>query len=213
MKDLTNYRKSYERSELLESSIPLDPIKLFDLWFHETEAAGAGAEVNAMSLATMGLDGFPKSRIVLLKMYTDEGFVFFTNYNSDKGKAIAANPKVCISFFWPWTERQVIIKGTAAKVADEVSDAYFNSRPLGSRLGALASNQSEQVESRDVLDAKLRDLEQAFEGRDVVRPDHWGGYIVSPMEIEFWQGRPNRLHDRIVFVRQGDGWLRSRLSP
>lgn len=213
MKDLSHYRKSYEKSELVEGNLPDDPIALFNTWFHETEAAGAGEEVNAMSIATHSDDGFPKTRIVLLKMFTEEGFVFFTNYASEKGRAIARDPRVCLSFFWPWTERQVIIKGIAEKVPAAVSDEYFSSRPVGSQLGALASDQSSEIPSRGFLEDKLQKLEAEYAGKPVPRPEHWGGYLVRPTEMEFWQGRANRLHDRIRYVAGGEGWSRCRLSP
>ena len=143
MSDLSNYRKSYEKSELLETNIPEDPINLFKRWFHEVEDFGGVEEVNAMTVATTGSDGFPKSRVVLLKKFNEEGFIFYTNYTSEKGKAILDNPNICLSFFWHSMERQVIIKGIAQKTPDNVSDNYFASRPVGSQLGALVSNQSE----------------------------------------------------------------------
>ncbi len=213
MKDLSHYRRSYEKSELIENSIPDDPIKLFDAWFHEAEKTSEGQEVNAMSVATIGPDGFPKSRILLLKMFTEEGFVFFTNYNSDKGRSIDGNNKVCLSFFWPWNERQVIIKGEASKVDAAVSDSYFNSRPEGSRLGAIVSDQSEEIPSRKYLEDKLAKLSAELQSKEIKRPDHWGGYIVKPVSVEFWQGRANRLHDRIIYRVAHAGWLRTRLSP
>src|SRR6476620_1071900 len=199
MKDLSDYRKSYEKSALTEDAISSDPMLLFKKWFEEVEASGTNEEVNAMTASTIGFDGFPKSRIVLLKQFTDSGFVFFTNYNSEKGKAIAANPNVCLSFFWPSMERQVIIKGIAEKTPETVSDNYFNSRPVGRRLGAIVSDQSEVIPSREWLDNKLVELEMQLGEANILRPAHWGGYIVKPVTIEFWQGRANRLHDRILY--------------
>lgn len=214
MKDLSNYRKSYDKSELLETSIPEDPINLFNRWFHEVEDFGGVDEVNAMTVATIGLDGFPKSRVVLLKKFNEEGFVFYTNYNSQKGRAIAANPNVCLSFFWHCMERQVIIKGRAQKTSEIVSDGYFDSRPDGSKLGAIVSNQSEVIPSRSFLENNLKELERKFEGKEIPRPDFWGGFLVVPHEVEFWQGRPNRLHDRIQYLLQEDySWSINRLSP
>ena len=214
MEDLSNYRKSYDKSELLETTIPEDPINLFNRWFHEVEDFGGVDEVNAMTVATIGLDGFPKSRVVLLKKYTFEGFIFYTNYDSEKGKAISNNPNICLSFFWHTMERQVIIKGIAEKTTTNISDGYFESRPDGSKLGAIVSNQSEVIPSRTVLEDKLKQLEKEFQGKEILRPDFWGGFIVKPIEVEFWQGRPNRLHDRIRYQLQDDfSWKIDRLSP
>lgn len=213
MEDLSNYRRSYEKSELIENDLPEDPIKLFQKWFHEVDF-GSTEEVNAMTVSTFGLDGYPKSRVVLLKRFTYEGFVFYTNYDSEKGKAIAHNPNVCLSFFWHSFERQVIIKGRVEKIAPNLSDGYFESRPDGSKLGAIVSHQSEVIASREVLEQRLHQLEKDFEGKEISRPDYWGGYIVKPVEIEFWQGRPNRLHDRIRYQLQDDfSWKIDRLSP
>lgn len=214
MSDLSNYRKSYEKSELLENNIPEDPINLFNRWFHEVEDFGGVDEVNAMTVSTQGLDGFPKSRVVLLKKYNEEGFIFYTNYESEKGKAILNNPNICLSFFWHSMERQVIIKGIAEKTAPNISDNYFASRPKGSQLGALVSAQSEIIPNREYLETKLKALEAEFEGKEVPRPDFWGGFLVRPVEVEFWQGRPNRLHDRIRYkLSENFDWEIDRLSP
>ncbi|MEY3499404.1 MAG: Pyridoxine/pyridoxamine 5-phosphate oxidase [Bacteroidota bacterium] len=214
MEDLSNYRKSYDKSELLENTIPEDPINLFNRWFHEVEDFGGVDEVNAMTVATIGLDGFPKARVVLLKKYTFEGFIFYTNYNSEKGKAILNNPNICLSFFWHTMERQIIIKGIAEKTTPNISDGYFESRPDGSKLGAIVSNQSEVIPSRAVLEEKLKKLEIDFQGKEILRPEFWGGFLVKPVEVEFWQGRPNRLHDRIRYQLQDDfSWKIDRLSP
>tara|TARA_R110000868_G_scaffold91812_4_gene254426 strand:- start:9321 stop:9968 length:648 start_codon:yes stop_codon:yes gene_type:complete len=212
--DLGNYRKSYQKQELLESNIGDNPMELFQKWFHEVDTNFEVEETNAMTIATIGLDGFPKSRVVLLKRYTYEGFIFYTNYNSEKGAAITKNPNVCLSFFWQSAERQIIIKGKAEKIAENLSDGYFESRPRGSQLGALVSNQSKVIKNRKVLEDKLLSLEKEFEGTEIPRPVFWGGYIVKPVEMEFWQGRANRLHDRIRFKLQNDyNWKVDRLSP
>ncbi len=213
-KDLGDYRKSYEKSALMEDAISHNPMEVFQKWFYETEASEGIEEPNAMTVSTIGLDGFPKSRVVLLKKFTYEGFIFYTNYESEKGKAIAMNPNVCISFFWPTMERQVIVKGKAEKIAENLSDGYFESRPDGSKLGAIVSEQSSVIPSRESLEKKLKKLEKKYEGKEIERPDYWGGYIVKPESIEFWQGRPNRLHDRIRFTLQEDfDWKMERLSP
>lgn len=213
-KDLSSYRKSYDKGELLLKEVPENPMELFQKWFYEIDTFFPEEETNAMTLSTIGLDGYPKSRVVLLKRYTYEGFIFYTNYKSEKGKAIEKNPNVCLSFFWHGAERQIIIKGKAEKIAENLSDGYFESRPRGSQLGALVSNQSEIVPDRTCLEDKLKDLEKTFEGKEIPRPETWGGYIVKPVEMEFWQGRPNRLHDRIRYTPQADyNWLINRLSP
>lgn len=215
MSDLSDYRKSYEKSVLLESNVDENPMMQFKKWFYEIEDFGGVDEVNAMTVSTIGLDGFPKARVVLLKSYDEEGFVFYTNYDSEKGKAIIANPHLCLSFFWPSAERQVIIKGIASKASAVQSDNYFDSRPLGSRLGAIVSNQSEVIPNHEVLEQAINKLEQEMEGTTVTRPDNWGGFVVKPVSIEFWQGRANRLHDRIRYTLTEDGldWKVERLAP
>ncbi|MBQ0117964.1 MAG: pyridoxamine 5'-phosphate oxidase [Flavobacterium sp.] len=212
MSDLSDYRKSYEKSALLEGQLPTDPINLFHRWFCESEDFGGVDEVNAMTVSTVGLDGFPKSRVVLLKKYDENGFIFYTNYDSEKGKAIIANPKVCLSFFWPGMERQVIIKGIATKTTEAVSDAYFHSRPKGSQIGALVSPQSDVIPDRAFLENRLQHLEADFEHTEVPRPAHWGGFLVTPISVEFWQGRANRLHDRMRYTAQDLDWILERLG-
>ena len=213
-KDLSNYRKSYEKQELLESNCPENPLELFQKWFLNADASDTLEETNAVSLSTIGKDNYPKSRIVLLKKYTWEGFIFYTNYNSEKGKAIQENNQVCLSFFWPALEQQIIIKGKAEKLPENLSDGYFESRPTGSKLGAWASNQSTVVESRDILEKNLQKFEEKFEGKEITRPPHWGGFMVKPISIEFWQGRPNRMHDRILYRLKEDlSWEIERLEP
>ena len=213
-KDLGSYRKSYEKKQLIESNIGDNPMELFQKWFYEIDSNFEIDETNAMTLSTMGLDGYPKSRVVLLKRYTYEGFIFYSNYESEKGKAIEQNPNVCISFFWHAAERQIIIKGKAERIAENLSDGYFESRPRGSQLGAVVSKQSDIIANREFLECKLSELEIQYQGKEIPRPAFWGGYIVKPVEFEFWQGRPNRLHDRIRFLLQEDySWKIDRLSP
>jgi len=214
MSDLSNYRKSYEKSELLESMIDENPMMQFQKWFYETEEFGGVEEVNAMTVSTIGLDGFPKSRIVLLKKYDEYGFTFVTNYDSEKGKALLQNPQVCLSFFWPSVERQVIIKGIAEKQTEAYSEGYFHSRPKGSQIGTVVSPQSTVIPNREFLDEKLKSLEFEYQNIEVPKPENWGGVLVKPVSIEFWQGRANRLHDRIRYtlLESGD-WKIERLAP
>jgi pyridoxamine 5'-phosphate oxidase len=213
-KDLSDYRKSYEKQELLESNCPENPMELFQKWFLNADTSEMVDEINAVTVSTIGKDGFPKNRVVLLKKYTWEGFIFYTNYNSEKGQAIIENNHVCLSFFWPGLEQQIIIKGKAEKLAENLSDGYFESRPDGSKLGAWASNQSDVVRSREELDESLKTYQQKFEGKEISRPPHWGGFLVKPVSIEFWQGRPNRMHDRILYTLQKDfSWNLERLAP
>jgi pyridoxamine 5'-phosphate oxidase len=212
--DLGNYRKSYDKGTLLETDVSENPLELFQKWFFEVDQHFPQDETNAMTLSTLGEDGFPKGRVVLLKKYTHEGFIFYTNYESEKGKAIIAHPKVSLSFHWAGAERQVIIKGDVEKIAANLSDGYFESRPRGSQLGAHASLQSTVVSSREVIENQLKTLEEKFKNKPIPRPEFWGGFIVKPIEIEFWQGRANRLHDRIRYQLQSDlNWKIERLSP
>lgn len=212
-KNLENYRKSYQKSALEKANLLEQPIDLFKKWFDEVEASNSVEEANAMHLSTIETDGYPKDRVVLLKKVKEEGFVFYTNYNSKKALAIAACNKVCLSFFWPGVERQVIIKGIAEKVSKEESNAYFNSRPKGSQLGALASPQSQPIESREVLENNLKELQKKYEDKHVERPENWGGFIVKPVSMEFWQGRPNRLHDRFIYTQDANKkWSAVRLA-
>lgn len=210
---LHDYRKSYEKGELSENSVDENPMQQFRKWFYEVQNSGGVDEVNAMTVNTIGTDGFPKGRVVLLKKYDEYGFYFYTNYESEKGKAIANNNKVSLSFFWPNMERQIIIKGTAEKTSEADSTNYFHSRPKGSQLGAVVSHQSEVVESREVLEKNLAELEKKYEQEEVPKPDNWGGILVKPISIEFWQGRPNRLHDRIRYRLKDNDWVIERLAP
>ena len=214
MENLHHKRQVYEHSELLDNQVKENPIEQFRDWFLDADKHPNIAEANAMSISTIEDDDCPRTRIVLLKSYTWEGFVFYTNYQSKKGKAIEKNPKACLHFFWPALERQVMIKAELEHVSEQMSDDYFASRPRGSQLGAVVSPQSEIVPNREFLQEKLARLEQDMEGKEILRPQHWGGYLARPYEIEFWQGRPNRLHDRIVYQLQEDyNWKISRLAP
>ncbi|MDA9015167.1 pyridoxamine 5'-phosphate oxidase [Flavobacteriaceae bacterium] len=212
-KDLGYLRKSYDKSELKVEDISNDPLAFFRLWFEEADLHPEIDEANAMSLATLGLDDFPKARIVLLKALTEEGFEFYTNYQSEKGLSIAHHSKVGLTFFWPALERQVIIKGRAEQLSAETSDNYFKSRPKGSQLGAIVSEQSKVITDRSILEAKLDALKIEYQDKNVERPQHWGGYNVAPKCIEFWQGRPNRLHDRVRCQWHGSFWNIERLAP
>lgn len=212
-KNLGAFRKNYIKGELLESEIPEDPYLLFLDWFKEMESRKDPAEINIMSLATIGADGFPKNRIVLLKEFNPEGFVFYTNYTSEKGQSLIDNPKTCLSFFWPFLERQVIIKGMAEKVSEEKAIEYFRSRPRGSQLGAWASRQSTEIDSREVLENKLLELDLKFKDKEVPKPAFWGGFLIRPLSYEFWQGRANRLHDRIIYNLHEGSWDKKRLAP
>ncbi len=214
MENLHDHRKVYEKSQLLETEIRDNPMEQFRNWFLDAEENAHGWEANAMSVSTLEDDGCPRTRMVLLKSYNWEGFIFYTNYNSRKGKAIENNHKACLHFFWPFLERQIIIKANLEKVSENISDGYFHSRPRGSQLGAVVSPQSSVIPDRNFLENKLKDLEVEYEGKEIPRPENWGGFLAKPYEIEFWQGRPNRLHDRILYSLQEDyDWKIERLAP
>ena len=214
MENLHDKRKIYEKSQLLENQIKENPMEQFRNWFLEANENPDVSEANAMTISTLENDGCPRTRMVLLKAYTWEGFIFYTNYESRKGKAIESNHKACLHFFWPTLERQIIIKADLERLPENLSDGYFQSRPKGSQLGAVVSPQSQVIPDRDYLENKLKDLEKEFENKEVPRPENWGGYLAKPYEIEFWQGRPNRLHDRIIYELQEDyHWKISRLAP
>ena len=212
--DISNYRKSYLKGFLSENEIFDNPLKLFNKWFDEISDTTLEIEINAMTLSTIDNDGFPRNRVVLLKYFSEEGFIFFTNYNSNKAKSILSNNKVSLSFFWEQMERQIIIKGKAFKTSDNLSENYFNSRPLGSKIGALVSaKQSSVIPSRSFLEDEFEKIKKQFENSQISRPLNWGGFIVKPIEYEFWQGRENRLHDRIRYIKKDSKWITERLSP
>lgn len=211
--NIADIRTDYRLAALDETTVGIDPILFFSRWFSEAEAAQI-TEVNAMTLATVDSRNFPHARIVLLKGLEEQGFVFFTNYDSNKGKEILAHPNAALVFFWKELERQVRIEGIIEKIPASESDAYFHSRPRGSRLGAYASPQSREISDRSILDINYARYEQEFSEVEMPRPEHWGGYRVVPSRIEFWQGRSSRMHDRILFTKQPDNtWSRSRLAP
>ncbi len=210
----THARKSYERAILDEHGIDLDPFQQFTIWYDEAVAAGL-PEPEAMTLSTATLEGQPSARIVLLRGYDERGFCFFSNYSSQKGQELAANPYAAVTFHWVELERQVRIAGRVEKVTEAESDAYFQSRPSQSRIGAWSSPQSSVISSRDALEELFKKYqEQYLDETAIPRPEHWGGYRVIPKRIEFWQGRPNRLHDRLRFIRIDQGpWTLQRLAP
>ncbi len=211
--NIADIRQDYKLAALDEATAGDNPVSFFQQWFQEAEAAQI-TEINAMTLATCDSQGMPHARIVLLKGLENNGFVFFTNYDSAKGKEILSNPKVALLFFWKELERQVRIEGSIEKIPEADSDTYFHSRPRGSRIGAWASPQSSEIDNRNFLDANYSKYELEFSDMDMPRPPHWGGYKVVPQRIEFWQGRSSRMHDRILFVNDGkEGWYKRRLAP
>ncbi|MEL0102934.1 MAG: pyridoxamine 5'-phosphate oxidase [Gammaproteobacteria bacterium] len=197
---------------LTEENIDLDPFKQFDIWFKEAKDIGL-KDPNAMNVASATKNGIPSSRMVLLKSYDENGFIFYTNYTSRKSKEIIDNPSVALNFFWDALERQVRVEGKVSKVDPKISDEYFSSRSRLSQLGAHASNQSEIIENYDVITSKLNELEKKYDGKEIPRPDHWGGFIIVPTTIEFWQGHEGRIHDRLKFYKENSKWKLVRLSP
>ena len=213
MSNISSIRKDYMLQSLLESDVDAHPIKQFDKWWQQAINSNID-EVNAMTLATVNEKGIPSARIVLLKDYNEAGFVFFTNYKSAKGNNIHHNPNVALVFFWKELERQIRIEGIAQKISEQQSDDYYNSRPTESKIGAWASPQSQKIESREVLENNFSKTEMEFKDQIITRPPHWGGYVVTPNKIEFWQGRPGRLHDRIEYSKDREGkWAFFRLAP
>ena len=210
---IADIRKDYQLKSLTETEVDPDPLKQFQHWWQDALNAKID-EVNAMTVATASSDGVPSARILLLKGLTSTGFVFFTNYNSFKGQQLAENPRASLVFFWKEVERQVRVTGLVARLSDNENDEYFNSRPEGSRIGAWASPQSQVIENREWLENNTLKYQQQFSDQPVKRPPHWGGYVVKPITIEFWQGRPSRLHDRIQYTLSENGiWVIERLAP
>jgi pyridoxamine 5'-phosphate oxidase len=212
MMSIADLRKDYSRASLSETDAHPNPVEQFSKWFHEAISAQV-PEANAMTVSTATADGRPSSRIILIKDFDQRGFTFFTNYESRKGRELDSNPYAALLFYWIELERQVRIEGRVERISDAENDAYFNSRPVKSRLGAIASAQSRPVANREALEARVLEVEKQY-GDHPVRPAHWGGYRVVPDYLEFWQGRPSRLHDRIAYIRQVDGsWQLQRLQP
>lgn len=209
---ISSIRKDYQLQSLSESDVKQDPIGQFGKWWDEAIASSID-EVNAMTLSTVTAEGKPSARIVLLKGFDERGFVFFTNYESNKGVQLTANPFASLVFFWKELERQVRIEGISEKVNEQESDDYFHSRPIGSQLGACASPQSRVIESRRVIENNLEKLQDQYRDMEIPRPAHWGGYRVVPQAIEFWQGRSSRLHDRIKYTKENQSWKIVRLAP
>lgn len=216
MEDLRNYlnqiRRDFADKPLEEQSVNDNPFLQFSVWFEEAVNAQI-LDPYAMLISTVDEIGLPHSRVVYLRSISDEGMVFYTNYNSQKGKNISASNKIAITFFWVELERQIRIEGTVKKVSEELSDKYFAARPRESQLGAWASNQSETIKNRAELEENLKHFTEKFKGVDVPRPPHWGGYIVEPTKFEFWQGRPSRLHDRLIYTKNNNEWVISRIAP
>jgi pyridoxamine 5'-phosphate oxidase len=213
LKDIQNLRQDYRASTLLEQDVAANPVKQFEKWFDEALKAEIW-EPNAMTLATATVNGVPSARIVLLKGFSEQGFAFYTNYLSRKGKELAKNPRAALIFNWGQLERQVRIEGTVEKLSKEQSEQYFHSRPIGSQLGALVSPQSQEIAGREELESKWQQLETEYQDKEIPKPAFWGGYIVKPQLVEFWQGRSSRLHDRLLYKNAGkNNWKIVRLAP
>ena len=213
MTNLHDFRKDYKRDTLSRDDMSDNPIAQFELWMKDAITSEAVAEPNAMTLVTSTLDGKPSARVVLLKSFNEEGFVFYTNYESRKAIELTDNPYASIVFDWHVMERQVRIEGVAKRVSEEESDKYFYSRPKGSQLGAWVSPQSTFIDGRKELEARQTKIESEFKEKPITRPPHWGGFVVEPHTIEFWQGRQSRLHDRLIYIKTGDKWILRRLAP
>ena len=213
MTNLHDLRKDYKRDTLSKRKVNESPINQFKIWMNETIASEIVVEPNAMTLVTSTLDGKPSARVVLLKSFNKEGFVFYTNYESRKAKELIENPHAAIVFDWHVIERQVRIEGVVKKVSAEESDKYFYSRPKGSQLGAWVSPQSTFIDGREELEVRQTKIENDFKNKPITRPPHWGGFVLQPHTIEFWQGRQSRLHDRLIYIKTGDEWMLRRLAP
>ena len=209
---IADLRRNYTKGGLQEEQLPENPITFFKQWFDEALKSEV-MEPNAMSLATVTTAGTPNSRMVLLKGIEEKSIQFYTNYNSDKGQELEENPAAAVTFWWPELERQVRIWGTAAKLSEKESDSYFQSRPRESQLGAWASDQSSEIDSRESLKKQFEKVQERFEGKEIPKPKHWGGYEIEIDKIEFWQGRPGRYHDRIFYTKESGAWNRKRLQP
>lgn len=207
---IESHRKSYEKHALEITDCLHSPFTMLDLWLNEVNEL---ADYNAMVVGTVDADMQPHSRVVLLRGLDDQGLRFYTNYDSNKGSEIASNNKVSVNFFWPTVERQVRVEGTIVPLSSSESDAYFHSRPRESKIGAWVSPQSQIIENRDVLSNRFEEISKQFEGKEIPRPTNWGGYLIRPNMFEFWQGRPNRLHDRMRYMKHGEGWNLMRVAP
>lgn len=211
--DLSDLRQNYVKGQIDFNFLPENPMDLFSIWYKDASANQSILEPNAMNLSTQELDGFPRSRVVLLKEFNAEGFIFYTNYLSQKGLAIDGNPKVGLNFMWFELEQQVIIKGIASKVSQQTSEEYFYKRPIESQIGAVVSEQSSVIDFDFDLEKTAKNMLIELQGKTVLKPKSWGGYLVKPVEIEFWQGRPSRLHDRVRYVQLDGIWKKERLAP